>query len=247
MSEKMNKALNFDPSQMRVEAEELLGYSRLEPLSLFSTEEYLQRSVDSFRMNPNQLSVAYSNISGGNFILDGHRATLEAQNYLQDTPDRVPKISALNIFFHLGYGLVERTIASHYISQADPEMTTPEAYTAWTEQPLEERVEEMKAYLHAQDADLLAQNLLESENEGSMAQFAKNLNVTVPRVTGEETYILNGNESAAASTELTEGTLAALYLLREHQIGQDMKDMDKDEAQKASDKPPETPPGHYLG
>jgi hypothetical protein len=144
---------------------------------------------------------------------------------------------------------VEHTVVDHYIDQADPAMVTPEAYNIWTKQPLEERVQEIEAYLSAQEADLLALNYLEGNREGSIMSFIlKNLNVTILRVTGEAPYVLGASRDPAVSDRLTEGVLAAMYLLREHQIGQAIHDADVSLAPPiVSPQPPEAPPGHYLG
>ncbi|HEU5122229.1 MAG TPA: hypothetical protein VFT59_05275, partial [Candidatus Saccharimonadales bacterium] len=70
MSEKENRALRYDNNRMYEESRELLGKNRLEPLSVFSTEEHLQRTFDALRSDPNKLPVTYSSIGGGTTLID---------------------------------------------------------------------------------------------------------------------------------------------------------------------------------
>lgn len=248
MSERENRAFNFTGGEIYETTREMMGPYRVEPLSAFSTEEHLQRTLNALRDNPNKLTVDRSEIIGGNALLKEHQEDLEMWLYAQDVPNKVPRAAALNRFFNIGFGLVERTVVSRQLGRGN-EMVSPRAHKEWTEAPQAERVTEMHAYLEAQGADLLARNLLEGDQQqGSMMQFACDLTVSISRVTGEEPYRMNSSQDPDAKEQVTEGVLAALYLLREHQVAQEMYDMDKALAPPEQEKPSdETPPGYYLG
>lgn len=249
MNERYNKALGYEDSQINREARELLGNRRLEHLGVFSNEDHLQRTLDTFRNNPNSIAAIESLIGGGNALLRERRSVLEAQLYDDDDPDRAVRISILNDFFRVGFGVVEHTVVSHRITQGENEVLEPEAYMRWAAgTPQAERVEEMKAYLSSQEADMLARNFFDGDEEGTMMRFMHGLTVSSPRVNGEAPYVMSVNQDTEARNQLTEGVLAAMYLLREHQIGQEMRDAA--EILEPSDDtplPPETPPGYYLG
>ncbi len=74
--------------------------------------------------------------------------------------------------------------------------------------------------------------------------------ISTPRVNGEAPYVLHIAQDPDACTQLTEGALAALYLLREHQVAQNMRDAGEFlDPPTDTEEPPEpgTPPGYYLG
>lgn len=258
MSERENQPFKFTSSEVYETAREMMGPYRLESLSAFSTKEHLQRKYNSFRDNPNLLAVRRSEIIGGDNLLKEHREDLERRHHTYDAYDKISRLDALHRFFNIGFALVERTIVSHRLGYGS-ETVTPRAHKEWVETPQAERVAEMHAYLGAQDADLLAYNLLEGEQEGSMMQLVCDFTVSVSQVTGEEPYRMDASQDPGAKEQVTEGVLAAMYLLREHQVAQEMHDMDKllgppeqktvtDTAPPEKTKgttPPEAPPGYY--
>lgn len=243
MSERFH---SLNTEHINRESRELLGEKRLASLSVFSTEEYLQRFLDVFKDNPNVVT-NNSSIGGGNSLVQEYRAVIEIQ-VPEITPDRIPRISALYTFFRIGFGIVENIVVDHYIEQADPAQITPGMYKLWLRQPQEERAQEVKAYLSAQDADMLALNLFESEREGTIINYAKGLTVSTARVTGEAPYVVYGGQDSEAQDQMREGVLAAMYLLREHYIGQNVSDANALLEFRIPELPEsEAPPGHYLG
>lgn len=250
MSERENKALSLTNGEIYETTREMMGPYRVEPLSAFNTEEHLQRTLESFRNNPNILVISRSDIIGGNELLAAHQADLELRLYSQDTPNKVPRATALNRFFRIGFGMVENTVICGRIGYPN-EMVSPRAYDEWAKAPREERVAEIRSYLRAQDADVVARNLLEGQQGGSMMEFACDLTITVPRVTGDEPYRMSSAQDPEAREQLTEGVLTALYLLREHQVGQEMLDMNKQLTPPAELETPvedkQLPPETYLG
>ena len=251
MSERENKALGFTGGEIYETTREMVGAYRVEPLSAFSTEEHLHRVLESFRGNPNMLVMNRSDIIGGNELLKAHQAAVELQLYSQDIQDRVPRAAALTRFFKIGFGMVEHTIVSSRVGYEN-EMVTPEAYRQWAQAPREDRIAEMHSYLQAQEAGLLAHNFLEGVKEGSMMEFVCNLTMGVTRVTGGEPYRMDSAQDPEAREHITEGMLTALYLLREHQVGQEIRDMDKllapvEPEAPSEDEDRQTPPETYLG
>lgn len=250
MSERENKAFGFTGGEIYETAREMMGPYRVEPLSVFSTEEHLQRKLANFKDDPNILVIEKSEIIGGNGLIKAHCADTDLRLHVQDIPNKAPRATALNKFYKLGFGLVENTVVTHRLGFGN-EMVSPRAYSEWAEAPREERVVEMRSYLEAQDARLLAQNLFDGDQEGFMMKFASDLTISISRVTGEEPYRMNSREDPEAREQITEGVLTALYLLREHQIGQEMLDMDKRFAPPAEPETPvenkQQPPETYLG
>lgn len=96
---------------------------------------------------------------------------------------------------------------------------------------------------------MLAMNLLEDEKEGTIMNYATGISISTSRVTGEPSYTVHANQDPEARYQMTEGVLAAMYLLREHHIGQSVSDANTlFEPTVDTVRPPETPPpGYYLG
>lgn len=244
----------FNPSDRQVynDSKILLGEFRTPPLIAFSTEEHLQRTKDAIMRNPSTLNCCDSLIIGGNDILDTRRDLLEFYLRQQDEMHVAPRASALELFFRVGFGLVERTVVRGFcIDQAEPEAVSIESYEIWQGLPQRERIQGMDAYLKAEEASLLARNLLEPNAKGTMINYASHyIDITIPRVTEEAPYHLHAAKDYAAREQVIEGALAALYLLREHHIAQEIEDGDDmDPFQKPTkiQKPPELPPDYYIG
>lgn len=202
------------------------GNYRLSALNAFSTEDHLQREREKITLDPNTLIQRdRRGIAGGHGVIRARRELIEQHLLAQDAPDMAVRASSLENFFRLGFGIVERSITGGFtVEQADVSETTQQ-YQEWIQQPQEARMAEMRAYLRTHDAELLSTNFLEPEVPGTLIHFATTATTTTMRVTGEEPFHLSGTEDPVARGEAIEGTLAALFLLREHQVAQEMHDM----------------------
>ncbi len=236
----------FNPSreQVNAKAQQMLGTERVLPLDTVSTEAHLQRIADKFQSNPNSMLCNYSNIMGGTPLLERRRAHIDARLMSEDDPLTPVRTSALEKLYRIGFGIVEGATTLHYIGQAEPSAVSQPVYESWLEHPQDERLAEMGIYLKSQGADLLARNLLEPECEGTLLNQGYTCEVNVRRVTGGDSYRLSAASDTDARSELVEGALAGLFLIRCHQVAQFEADL-------TPPQPPERPdqalPGYYLG
>ena len=210
--------LSASLSHERVTADSsrLLGRYEVEDFSLFSTEEYLQRVFDGFRLNPTSMLVGESRIAYGTSLLVAQRNQLETTLREQGSTDVAAMASTLDWFFRIGFGMVEGTLVAHHVFGAKFDEADSDRYAVWRDLPQAERIAEMRLYLEAEDAHLLALNLLDAQTFGTMINYASNISLSTPRVTGRPPLEVSASDSPEARSNVIEGSLTALYLLREH-------------------------------
>jgi hypothetical protein len=229
MDEKLPPSFTeLSEDQIKADSVRLLGTHRVGAFSAFSGESYLQRKADDLRYNVENFILSKSLIGGGDELIRAQYSQISTQLESEDHPDVAVTTSSLIWFFRLGFGLVERTAVLDAVQgRKFDENTDGPIYARWRDLSIENRQSELTAYLEGQNAALLAKNLLEPDTPGTLLWHSVKCGVLTHRVTGGEPLHMSALDNLDARNNVIEGSLSALYLLREHHIGQIAEPLEK--------------------